>query len=192
MEGESLLAGALSIALCYVHRWRGGGPAAESRVLLLDISDKKGFAAQCIPLLNTAFAASKQGVAIDCCSLLPDCSTLLEQLCDVTRGRWMSFAECFSAGAAAATAAAAAAAKGPKTLRGDFALLQLLLFWFLPKPSLRPTIAAVSVHHKTNTAVCFCHHKPVDLCFVCSCCLAIYCSETSDSGKERISCDVCK
>ncbi|KAL8274613.1 hypothetical protein Esti_001442 [Eimeria stiedai] len=182
-EGESLLSGALSIALCYVHRWRGGGPSAESRVLLLDASQRGSYAAQHIPLLNIAFAASKTNVAIDCCALLPDCSTIPEQLCDVARGRHSRFAPCFSEGAHG---------RKPAGLRADIALLQLLLFWFLPPPSLRTSIAAVSVHQKANTAVCFCHHTPVDLCFICSCCLAIYCSETTDTGKERISCDVCK
>ncbi|OEH76599.1 general transcription factor iih polypeptide 3 [Cyclospora cayetanensis] len=166
-EGESLLVGALSIALCYINRWRGGGPGAESRMLLLDASRRGCYAAQFIPLLNIAFAACKQSIP--------------EQLCDVARGRCSRFSCCFSQGLSGP-------AKGPNSLRGDVALLQLLLFWFLPPPSLRPAIAAVSVHQRTNTAVCFCHHSPVDLCFICSCCLA----KTLDNGKDRISCDVCK
>ena len=42
-----------------VHRWLGGGPEAESRVLLLDTSRSGFYASQYIPLLNTAFAANK-------------------------------------------------------------------------------------------------------------------------------------
>ncbi|XP_026192831.1 uncharacterized protein LOC34620243 [Cyclospora cayetanensis] len=126
-EGESLLVGALSIALCYINRWRGGGPGAESRMLLLDASRRGCYAAQFIPLLNIAFAACKQGVAIDCCALLPDSSSIPEQLCDVARGRCSRFSCCFSQGLSGP-------AKGPN----------------------------------------------------------IYCSETLDNGKDRISCDVCK
>lgn len=179
-----MLAGALSLALCYLNKVakRSARPP-ERRVLLLDGSLDRSYSSQYMPLMNLAFAAAKGNIVIDCCALCPNPSTISEQLCDISRGVHLKFSQ-----------AAPASTSGNSHLDGGLALLQLLLFWIFPSVSLRPAIAALSVHRgRSNAAVCFCHHRPVEVCCICSCCLAIYCSEKdAQTGKERISCDVCK
>ncbi|PHJ20007.1 general transcription factor iih polypeptide 3 gtf2h3 [Cystoisospora suis] len=198
LSSDSMLAGALSLALCCLNTvTKKSVRSPERRVLILDGSSDRSYASQYMPLMNLAFAAAKgspsfcfcssfersfQGVVVDCCALGPSPSTIPEQLCDISRGVHLKFSQ------------AAPPATSGASFNGGLALLQFLLFWILPSVALRPAIAALSVHHRrSNTAVCFCHHKPVEVCCICSCCLAIYCSEKdSQTGKERISCDVCK
>ncbi|ESS33515.1 general transcription factor IIH polypeptide 3 GTF2H3 [Toxoplasma gondii VEG] len=182
---DSMLAGALSLALCCLNKVsKRSARTPERRVLILDGSLDRSYSSQYMPLMNLAFAAAKGNIVIDCCALSTNPSTIPEQLCDISRGVHLKFAQ----------AAPSASTSGSASLDGGLALLQLLLFWIFPSMSLRPAIAALSVHRgRSNTAVCFCHHKPVEVCCICSCCLAIYCSEKdAQTGKERISCDVCK
>lgn len=98
--------------------------------------------------------------------------TIPEQLCDISRGVHLKFSQ------------AAPPATSAANFNGGLALLQFLLFWILPSVALRPAIAALSVHHRrSNMAVCFCHHKPVEVCCICSCCLA---SESRVVSEEAI------
>ncbi|KAI9450528.1 transcription factor Tfb4 [Russula earlei] len=56
------------------------------------------------------------------------------------------------------------------------ALLQYLMMSFLPPPSLRHIIAVPRQEKVDFRAACFCHKNIVDIGFVCSVCLSIFCS----------------
>ncbi|KAI5741240.1 hypothetical protein M8J76_011682 [Diaphorina citri] len=88
-------------------------------------------------------------VTIDVCSLQKEI-TLLQQACDITNGVFLKLPQLSS-------------------------LLQYLLWVFLPDPTVRKKLVVpppVSVDYRP---FCFCHHELIDIGFVCSVCLAIYC-----------------
>ncbi|XP_068678004.1 general transcription factor IIH subunit 3-like isoform X2 [Montipora foliosa] len=88
-------------------------------------------------------------IVIDAC-VLDDHSGFLQQAADITGGMYL---------------------KVPQTL----ALLQYLLWVFLPEPSVREQLVLPSSLHIDYRAACFCHRRLVDIGFVCSVCLSIYC-----------------
>jgi len=55
------------------------------------------------------------------------------------------------------------------------ALLQYLLMSFLPPPSMRRMLAVPTQDRIDFRAACFCHKRIVDIGFVCSVCLSIFC-----------------
>ncbi|KAI5746278.1 hypothetical protein M8J77_001821 [Diaphorina citri] len=155
LEGEitrsdSLFGAACSIALCYIHRLENEkslGDKMNSRILIITGCGNSGD--QYIPCMNTFFTAQKQNVTIDVCSLQKEI-TLLQQACDITNGVFLKLPQLSS-------------------------LLQYLLWVFLPDPTVRKKLVVpppVSVDYRP---FCFCHHELIDIGFVCSVCLAIYC-----------------
>mmetsp|Transcript_19631 Transcript_19631/g.39504 ORF Transcript_19631/g.39504 Transcript_19631/m.39504 type:complete len:123 (+) Transcript_19631:46-414(+) len=73
-------------------------------------------------------------------------------------------------------------------------LLPFMLLHFLATKSARGILRGLKADSEkqltSQQAVCFCHHRAVrDLAFVCSSCLAIYCSETVDENLSK--CRVC-
>ncbi|KAL1461617.1 hypothetical protein WDU94_013495 [Cyamophila willieti] len=155
LEGEighhdSLFGAACSIALCYINRLENEkslGDKMNSRILIITGCGNSGD--QYIPCMNTFFTAQKQNVTIDVCSLQNEI-TLLQQACDITNGVFLKLPQLSS-------------------------LLQYLLWVFLPDPTVRKKLVVpppVSVDYRP---FCFCHHELIDIGFVCSVCLAIYC-----------------
>uniref|UniRef100_A0A8D8SPW0 General transcription factor IIH subunit 3 n=1 Tax=Cacopsylla melanoneura TaxID=428564 RepID=A0A8D8SPW0_9HEMI len=155
LEGEiihhdSLFGAACSIALCYINRLDKEKPLGDkmnSRILIITGCGNSGD--QYIPCMNTFFTAQKQNVTIDVCSLQNEI-TLLQQACDITNGVFLKLPQLSS-------------------------LLQYLLCVFLPDPTVRKKLVVpppVSVDYRP---FCFCHHELIDIGFVCSVCLAIYC-----------------
>ncbi|CAB4056433.1 TFIIH3 [Lepeophtheirus salmonis] len=55
------------------------------------------------------------------------------------------------------------------------ALLQFLLWIFLPSAEMRPQLGLPSANKVDFRAACFCHRQLVDIGFVCSVCLSIFC-----------------
>ncbi|GBE58612.1 transcription initiation factor TFIIH subunit 3 [Babesia ovata] len=76
-------------------------------------------------------------------------------------------------------------------------------FWFLPSEAVSEQLSTQLPFDFSNTAVCYCHYRTVDIAFLCPCCFAgklvssaphgsvVYCSEKDDKGKYRIFCFVC-
>ncbi|KAI5706578.1 hypothetical protein M8J75_009512 [Diaphorina citri] len=123
------------------------GDKMNSRILIITGCGNSGD--QYIPCMNTFFTAQKQNVTIDVCSLQKEI-TLLQQACDITNGVFLKLPQLSS-------------------------LLQYLLWVFLPDPTVRKKLVVpppVSVDYRP---FCFCHHELIDIGFVCSVCLAIYC-----------------
>lgn len=104
---------------------------------------------QYMPIMNCIFAAQKSNTVIDAC-VVDEHSGFLQQAADITGGMYL---------------------KVPQTL----ALLQYLLWVFLPEPTVRDQLILPSSMHIDYRAACFCHRRLVDIGFVCSVCLSIYC-----------------
>ncbi|XP_063228592.1 general transcription factor IIH subunit 3 [Bacillus rossius redtenbacheri] len=148
--GDSLLAGALAVALCYVHRLErelSSGCKMNSRVLV--VTGSSDSASQYMNYMNVFFTAQKQSVTMDVCSLDQELG-LLQQGCDITGGLYLQVPQ----------------------LQG---LLQYLLWVFLPEPPIRRKLVLPPPVKVDYRAACFCHRELIDIGFVCSVCLSIFC-----------------
>lgn len=146
----TLLASALTMALCYIHRAEKECPVGQklkSRIVILKAAPD--VSAQYMPIMNCIFAAQKSNTVIDAC-VLDEQSGFLQQAADITGGVYL---------------------KVPQPL----ALLQYLLWVFLPEPTVREQLVLPTSVHIDYRAACFCHRRLVDIGFVCSVCLSIYC-----------------
>ncbi|KAJ5312426.1 hypothetical protein PENANT_c027G00842 [Penicillium antarcticum] len=186
---STMLAGALTLALSNINRrtiaWAeehggaaledaaaeggasggggGGGVAAapnrysasnederlQSRILIVSVSGSSDSAHQYIPIMNSIFACQRLHIPIDVCKLSGD-AVFLQQASDATKGVYMALSE----------------------PRG---LLQYLMMAFLPDQRSRRHLVLPTRVDVDFRAACFCHRKVVDVGFVCSICLSIFC-----------------
>ncbi|XP_065055279.1 general transcription factor IIH subunit 3-like [Rhopilema esculentum] len=144
------LSGALSQAHCYIHRLMKESTAVDklsARILVVKASSD--VAPQYMPIMNCIFAAQKNNIVIDGC-VLGDDSGYLQQAADITGGNYLKVT----------------------SIAG---LLQYLLWVFLPDPHTRKSLVLPSAVQIDYRGACFCHRQLVDIGFVCSVCLSIYC-----------------
>lgn len=86
---ESLLAGSIAMALCYIARMernKSQGSKINSRILIITGSNE--CASQYMTYMNVFFTAQKQNIVIDVCALDKSLS-LLQQGCDITGGQYL-------------------------------------------------------------------------------------------------------
>ncbi|CAG5156971.1 uncharacterized protein ALTATR162_LOCUS4764 [Alternaria atra] len=119
-----------------------------SRILIVSVSGD--LANQYIPVMNSIFAAQRKRIPIDILKLAGD-TVLLQQASDATGGVYMK----------------------PDRPEG---LLQYLMMAFLPDVTARTSLIVPSAGGVDFRAACFCHRKVVDIGFVCSVCLSIFCN----------------
>ncbi|EOD51401.1 Transcription factor Tfb4 [Neofusicoccum parvum] len=170
----TLVAGALTTALAYIAKANiksapqvgdtqmadlataADPPAARSsltsRILVLSVSGD--LASQYIPVMNAIFAAQRQRIPIDILKLAGD-TIFLQQACDATGGIYMQ----------------------PSAPQG---LLQYLMMAFLPDETARKHLVLPSAGEVDFRAACFCHRRVVDVGYVCSVCLSIFCEPPAD------------
>ncbi|KAB8232970.1 TFIIH/NER complex subunit TFB4 [Aspergillus alliaceus] len=182
---STMMAGALTLALSHINRrtiaWaeaHGADMAAatstdvapaggrstgtdtveglQSRILILSVSGASDSAHQYIPIMNSIFACQRLHIPIDVCKLSGD-AVFLQQASDATKGIYMSLTE----------------------PRG---LLQYLMMAFLPDQRSRKHLVLPTRVDVDFRAACFCHRRVVDIGFVCSICLSIFC-EPQENGK---------
>jgi len=149
-SGDSLLAGSCAMALCYILRLSRELSVAEkmnSRVLI--ITGSSDSTSQYMNYMNVFFTAQKENIIIDVCSIDQDLG-LLQQGCDITGGIYL---------------------KTPQ-VQG---LLQYLLWVFLPEPPMRTRLVLPPPVKVDYRAACFCHRQLVDIGYVCSVCLSVFC-----------------
>uniref|UniRef100_A0A0K8R6R2 General transcription factor IIH subunit 3 n=1 Tax=Ixodes ricinus TaxID=34613 RepID=A0A0K8R6R2_IXORI len=149
--GESLLTGGLSLALCYINRIEKESSSQNkiaSRILVLSASGES--ASQYLNFMNVFFTAQKKNVIIDACVLEKD-SGLLQQGCDITGGKYMK-------------------------VPNHAGLLQYLLWVFLPDKTSRNYMVFPPPVHVDYRAACFCHRNLIEIGYVCSVCLSIFCA----------------
>ncbi|KNZ72916.1 RNA polymerase II transcription factor B subunit 4 [Termitomyces sp. J132] len=162
LSAPSSLVGALTKALCYVNRITlpssstpnkradALDPAIlpDPRILVLSVSPD--LSTSYIPIMNAIFSAQKLAITIDVCQLYGPDSVFLQQAAHLTGGSYI-FLE-----------------------RRD-ALLQYLIMAFLSPPSIRKVLSVPTQDKIDFRAACFCHKNIVDIGFVCSVCLSIFC-----------------
>ncbi|KAI9836472.1 MAG: hypothetical protein M1819_001504 [Sarea resinae] len=166
------MAGALTLALSYTNKQalaytesnggsagatgdRGGNDGREpekakqlqSRILVLSVSGDLAF--QYIPVMNCIFAAQRQRIPIDILKIAGD-TVFLQQASDATRGIYLPL--------------------DPRQ-----GLLQYLMMAYLPSPLTRQHLIPPTQVNVDFRAACFCHKRVVDVGYVCSICLSIFC-----------------
>lgn len=187
------IAGALTLALSFINRQTiayaesTNGPAAsdptpqtnpdsaqqsqgslQSRIFILTVSPTSDLAHQYIPIMNTIFACQRLSIPIDICQIPVPTSTadssntsttvFLQQASDATHGIYILI---------------------PPPSTPDSpppSLLTYLMTAFLPPPSSRTHLILPTSISVDFRAACFCHRNIVDIGFVCSICLSIFCS----------------
>jgi len=144
---------ALSLALCYANRASKESRNLTPRILLIKASPDAP--AQYIPVMNCIFAAQKmQGLVIDACVLAHADSAQGQQAALLTKGLYLKPAN-------------------------EGALLQYLLSLFAVDPLTRQCINMPQQVNMDNRATCFCHKNSVDLGYICSVCLSVFCTVAS-------------
>ncbi|XAR62794.1 hypothetical protein NMG60_11017674 [Bertholletia excelsa] len=156
--GSSLLSGSLSMALCYIQRvFRSGPLHPQPRILCLHGSPDGP--AQYVAIMNAIFSAQRSMVPIDSCVIGGQHSAFLQQASYITGGVYLK----------------------PQQLDGLFQYLSTVFatdlhsrnFLQLPKP--------VGVDFRAS---CFCHKSTIDMGYICSVCLSIFC-------KHHKKCSTC-
>ncbi|TFK73924.1 Tfb4-domain-containing protein [Pluteus cervinus] len=161
-EAPTALVGALTKALCYVNRIMQPPAQAiakpsdkvdlstlpEPHILILSVSPD--LATSYIPIMNAIFSAQKLKVMIDVCQIYGEDSVFLQQAAHLTGGSYI-------------------------LLERRDALLQYLIMCFLSPQSIRQTLSVPTQDRIDFRAACFCHKNIVDIGFICSVCLSIFC-----------------
>ncbi|KFM79973.1 General transcription factor IIH subunit 3, partial [Stegodyphus mimosarum] len=119
-----------------------------ARILVVTASGDS--ASQYMNFMNVFFTSQKEGVLIDACVIEKD-SGLLQQGCDITGGMYLK-------------------------VQNVAALLQYLLWVFLPGAQTRKQMILPSRVHVDYRAACFCHRNLIEIGYVCSVCLSIFCT----------------
>lgn len=132
-----------------------------SRILIVSVSGD--LASQYISIMNTIFACQRLHIPIDILKLAGD-TVFLQQAADATGGIYI--------------APSADQRKG---------VLQYLMMAYLPDQSAREHLILPGEGEGVDfRAACFCHRKVVDIGFVCSICLSIFCEPLEDN--ECLTC----
>jgi len=185
------LAGALTLALTYTNKISVGlseqnpslahssipnetssssNPTSLSaRILVISVSSAN--ASQYIPLMNTVFAAQRLRIPIDVLSIplgpagktgsVDGSASFLQQAADATSGVFLP-------------------------LTHPHGILQTLFLAYLPSGASREMLLMPTMQGVDFRAACFCHQKTVDIGYVCSICLSIFCEPPAD--KECLTC----
>lgn len=128
----------------------------SSRILILSVSGD--LANQYIPIMNSIFACQRLSIPIDILKLAGD-TVFLQQAADATGGIYMALDNTSRAG-----------------------LLQYLMFAYLPDQAARDHLIVPGEGEGVDfRAACFCHRRIVDIGFVCSICLSIFCEPLQDN-----------
>lgn len=127
-----------------------------SRILILSVSGD--LATQYIPIMNTIFASQRLSIPIDILKLAGD-TIFLQQAADATNGIYMAL----------------------DTPTAHAGFLQYLMFAYLPDASARAHLITPGEGAGVDfRAACFCHRRIVDVGYVCSVCLSIFCEPLPD------------
>ncbi|CAI9773775.1 unnamed protein product [Fraxinus pennsylvanica] len=156
--GFSLLSGSLSMALCYIQKvFRSGPLHPRPRILCLHGSpDGPG---QYVAIMNAIFSAQRSMVPVDSCILGAQHSAFLQQASYITGGVYLK----------------------PQLLDGLFQYLSTVFATDLHSRSFLQLPKPVGVDFRAS---CFCHKNTIDMGYICSVCLSIFC-------KHQKKCSTC-
>lgn len=146
---------ALSRALCLVRKHQGDALSSKAdtpKPRILCISGSPDVPGQYIAVMNAIFSAQRHGVVIETCMLGNADSAFLQQAAHVTGGLYLRPSR-------------------------PGALLQYLLAVFSSDTYTRGFLQMPTMTGVDFRASCFCHKKTIDIGFVCSVCLSIFCQK---------------
>ena len=215
-----MIAGALTLALSYINRESiaysefivgvatdptmqqtadASSPARlQSRILLITASPTTDLAHQYIPIMNAIFACQRLSIPIDILAIpLPSSTTtsdrstvantatatvFLQQASDATNGIYLPFT--FPPTPTTNTTPTNSIQTNAAALRHH------LLSPLLPSPQTRQSLTSPTLINIDFRAACFCHRRVIDLGFVCSICLSIFCepplAEDQGTREEKV------
>ncbi|KAM0786109.1 hypothetical protein ACM66B_006919 [Microbotryomycetes sp. NB124-2] len=154
-KSQSGLVGALSKALCHINRLNANTSLKPNlnkprpRIAIMSVSEDSS--SHYVSVMNCIFTAQKNSVPVDVCKIFGRDAVFLQQACHLTQGNYFKLAK-------------------------PSGLLQYLLMAFLPGPAARKHFVQPTHDQVDLRAACFCHRKIVDIGYVCSVCLSIFCS----------------
>lgn len=158
------LSAALSRAVCFLHRQNQlrqvGLRNAKSRILALTASEDAS--AQYIATMNAIFSAQHADIVIDSCHIGIKDSPFLQQASHLTGGTYMRPSD-------------------------PCVLLQYLINVYASDSETRKYLRTQISQSVSFRASCFCHKRPIDVGFVCSVCLSVFCTyipECSTCGTD--------
>ncbi|XP_076931073.1 general transcription and DNA repair factor IIH subunit TFB4-like [Bidens hawaiensis] len=156
--GSSLLSGSYSVALCYIQRvFRSGSLHPQPWILCMHGSqDGPG---QYVAIMNSIFSAQRSMVPIDSCVIGSHHSAFLQQASYITGGVYLK----------------------PQQLDGLFQYLTTVFATDLHSRSFLQLPKPVGVDFRAS---CFCHKNTIDMGYICSVCLSIFC-------KHHKKCSTC-
>lgn len=149
---------ALSRALCLIHKQQGTSALSRtesSKPRILCINGSPDVPAQYIATMNAIFSAQRHGVVIETCMVGTNDSAFLQQAAHITEGLYLR-------------------------PRRTGALLQYLLTVFSADTYTRSFMQMPKLTGVDFRASCFCHKKTIDMGYVCSVCLSIFCQKLSE------------
>ncbi|GAA6036221.1 hypothetical protein JCM8097_006843 [Rhodosporidiobolus ruineniae] len=167
VDGGVNLVGALSMALCHINRLSTStdipfaattassttaatsSRKAKPRIVILSVTPDAS--SQYVSIMNCIFTAQKSNIQIDVVKIYGTDAVFLQQACHLTSGSYYR-------------------------LQRRAGLLQYLLMGFLPSPPAARNLNLPSQQAVDLRAACFCHRKIVDIGYVCSVCLSIFCA----------------
>ncbi|XP_059631839.1 general transcription and DNA repair factor IIH subunit TFB4 [Cornus florida] len=156
--GASLLSGSLSMALCYIQRvFRSGPLHPQPRILCLHGSPDGP--EQYVAIMNAIFSAQRSMVPIDSCFIGTHNSAFLQQASYITKGVYFK----------------------PPQLDGLFQYLSTVFATDLHSRSFLQHPKTTGVDFRAS---CFCHKNAIDMGYICSVCLSIFC-------KHHKKCSTC-
>ncbi|KIW06543.1 uncharacterized protein PV09_02973 [Verruconis gallopava] len=136
-----------------------------SRLLIVSVSSD--LADQYISVMNSIFAAQRLQIPLDVLKLSGS-TTFLQQASDATNGIYL--------------------APDPEDLTGGSGLLQYLMMGYLPDATSRQYLNVPGKLEVDFRAACFCHRKVVDIGYVCSVCLSIFCDPGILPNNQCLTC----
>ncbi|KAH7108476.1 transcription factor Tfb4 [Auriculariales sp. MPI-PUGE-AT-0066] len=154
-EEPTALVSALTRALCYINRIVHPPPPVNpadvptARILVLSVSPD--LSSSYIPLMNSIFSAQKLRAPIDVCRVYGPDAVFLQQAAHLTGGCYLA-------------------------LERRDGLLQNLVMSFLSSPETRNIITVPTQAQIDFRAACFCHKENINIGYVCSVCLSIFCT----------------
>jgi transcription initiation factor TFIIH subunit 3 len=137
----------LSQGLCFVNRRAKEIPGLQLRTLVLQAESdaSQNYNAT----MNCIFSAQKMGMIVDCCCVGNEPSLFMQQAANITEGIFFHSRET--------------------------GLLQHLLTTFLPSKHCRKFLRSERPEVVDFRAACFCHQNIIDVAYVCSVCLSVFC-----------------
>ena len=187
----SLLSGAISQALCMIHQHRVS--FSHSRVIIFSLGIDQGdvYASQYMKLINCFFAATKINVCFDACSIsmsrqneetapmsasMEDrfAASILQQGADLTGGRY-GFIRLYEMNKLTILYYPHIYKHRYIRIHKVATLLEHLFCCLTPTAQERPSYVLPPKLKISPPAACFCHRKVLDVGYVCSVCVSIFC-----------------